>query len=300
MDTPFLTISKAIRSQLDKGNNKFIVYPFGEFGILTKQILEQQYNITDTIYVDRDISKYNSLVHSVDELEVLARDKTRVLLFVSANPEIHSELLDKLREYFSENQINDVFKQDTITTVKTEIGRYCYGPLNKAHKLVKKVGNFCSFAQGCDVVENHPIEYITTHPMLCLGTAEYDLPYDSYAGRGGAIFPGVKPRGERHKDGRITIGNDVWLGRNVIITNGANIGNGVIAGAGAVITKDVPDYAIVVGVPARILRFRFEPDQIEALNKIKWWDWSDDKIRENFDDFYLPVEEFISKHITCK
>lgn len=188
MDTPFLTISKAIRSQLDKGNNKFIVYPFGEFGILTKQILEQQYNITDTIYVDRDISKYNSLVHSVDELEVLARDKTRVLLFVSANPEIHSELLDKLREYFSENQINDVFKQDTITTVKTEIGRYCYGPLSKAHKLVKKVGNFCSFAQGCDVVENHPIEYITTHPMLCLGTAEYDLPYDSYAGRGELFF----------------------------------------------------------------------------------------------------------------
>ena len=103
--------------------------------------------------------------------------------------------------------------------------------------------------------------------------------------------------GERHKGERITIGNDVWLGRNVIITNGSNIGNGVIAGAGAVITKDVPDYAIVAGVPARILRFRFEPDQIESLNKIKWWDWSDDKIRENYDDFYLPVDEFIRKHM---
>lgn len=190
MDTSFLTISKAIRSQLDKGNNKFIVYPFGEFGILTKQILEQQYNITDTIYVDRDISKYNSLVHSADELKVLARDKTRVLLLVSANPEIHSELLDKLREYFPENQINDVFKEDTITTVKTEIGRYCYGPLSRPHYLVKKIGSFCSFASGCDVVENHTVEYITTHPMLYLGIAEYDLPYESYAGRGGAIFSG--------------------------------------------------------------------------------------------------------------
>lgn len=297
MDTPFLTISKAIRSHLDKGNNKFIVYPFGEFGILTKQILEQQYNITDTIYVDRDISKYNSLVHSVDELEVLARDKTRVLLFVSANPQIHFELLDKLREYFPENQINDVFKQDTITTVKTEIGRYCYGPLSTPHKLVKKVGSFCSFAYGCDVVPNHPLKYITTHPIMYAGTFDNDLPYDEYKSFGGWYFEGIKPRGDSHKCARITIGNDVWLGRNVIITNGANIGNGVIAGAGAVITKDVPDYAIVVGVPARILRFRFEPDQIEALNKIKWWDWSDDKIRENYDDFYLPVDEFIKKHI---
>ena len=135
--------------------------------------------------------------------------------------------------------------------------------------------------------------------MICWGTAEYDSPYDSLAGRGG-IFPGVKPRGEYHKGERITIGNDVWLGRNVIITNDANIGNGVIAAAGAVITKDVPDYAIVAGVQARILRFRYKPDQIEVLNKIKWWDWSDDKIRENYDDFYLPADEFIAKHITCE
>ena len=296
MDTPFLTISKAIRSQLDKGNNKFIVYPFGEFGVLTKQILEQQYNITDAVYVDRDISKYNSLVHSVDELGVLAGDKTRVVLFVSANPDIHSECLDKLREYFSKNQINEVFKTGTIP--KTEIGKYCYGSLSEPHRLVRKVGNFCSFAPGCDVVQNHPIRYITTHPIMYAGTLDNDLPYDEYKSFAGWYFEGIKPRGDLHKSARITIGNDVWLGKNVIITNGANIGNGVIAGAGAVITKDVPDYAIVAGVPARILRFRYEPDQIEALNKIKWWDWSDDKIRENYDDFYLPVEEFIAKHIT--
>lgn len=191
MDTPFLTISKAIRGQLDKGNNRFIVYPFGEFGILTKQILEQQYNISDTIYVDRDISKYNSLVHSVDELEVLARDKTRALLFVSANSEIHSELLETLKTYFFEDEINDVFK-DILPIIrsceKTKIGRYCYGPLSNPHHLVKKVGSFCSFANGCDVVQNHPIKYITTHPMICWGTAEYDSPYDSLAARGGYFF----------------------------------------------------------------------------------------------------------------
>lgn len=81
--------------------------------------------------------------------------------------------------------------------------------------------------------------------------------------------------------------------KNVTITNYSNSGNGVIAAAGAVITKDVPDYAIVAGVPARIIRYRYTPEQIKALNKIAWWDWSDDEIRERFDDFYLPIEEFI-------
>ena len=95
---------------------------------------------------------------------------------------------------------------------------------------------------------------------------------------------------------KILIGNDVWLGRNVLITNGSNIGNGVIAGAGAVITKDVPDYAVVVGVPARIIRYRYEPDEIAALNRIAWWDWPDEKIRKNYNDFYLDIKEFIKKY----
>lgn len=81
----------------------------------------------------------------------------------------------------------------------------------------------------------------------------------------------------------------------MIITNGANIGNGVIAGANAVITKDVPDYA-VVGCPARIIRYRYEKHQIEALNRITWWDWRDDEIRDRYDDFFLPIEDFIEKY----
>lgn len=80
------------------------------------------------------------------------------------------------------------------------------------------------------------------------------------------VFEGVQPKG-KSRNKRITIGNDFWLGRNVIITNGANIGNGVIADVGAVITKDIPDYAVVV-VPVKIIRYRYAPEQINALNKI--------------------------------
>ena len=62
------------------------------------------------------------------------------------------------------------------------------------------------------------------------------------------------------------------------------------------ISKDIPDYAVVVGVPARIIRYRYTKEQIETLNKIAWWNWTDEKIRECFDDFYLEIEKFIKKH----
>jgi serine acetyltransferase len=75
---------------------------------------------------------------------------------------------------------------------------------------------------------------------------------------------------------------------------GAKIGNGAVIGAGAVVTKDVPDYAIVGGVPAKIIRYRFEPEEIEALNRIKWWDWPDKKIKENIELMHNP-KKFIKK-----
>lgn len=109
-------------------------------------------------------------------------------------------------------------------------------------------------------------------------------------------FENVNPHGSFYKTRRIKIGNDVWLGRNVLITNGSDIGNGVIAGAGAIITKDVPDYAIVMGVPARVTRYRYSLEQIKELNKIAWWDWTDEEIRERFEDFYLPIDKFLGKY----
>lgn len=138
---------------------------------------------------------------------------------------------------------------------------------------------------------------ITTHPMLTAGASfEKHKDYSEYRGERW-YFEGVEPI-EKYveKDRRIRIGNDVWFGQNVLVTNYANIGNGVIAGAGAVITKDVPDYAVVVGVPARIIRYRYLPEEIACLNEIAWWDWSDDEIRERYEDFYLPIEKFLEKY----
>jgi acetyltransferase-like isoleucine patch superfamily enzyme len=94
----------------------------------------------------------------------------------------------------------------------------------------------------------------------------------------------------------IRVGNEVWIGARAIILPGVDIGDGAIIGAGAVVTKNVPHYAVVGGVPARIIRYRYTKPQIDSLLKISWWNWSDEKIRQNIDDFYVHVESFIQKH----
>ena len=86
----------------------------------------------------------------------------------------------------------------------------------------------------------------------------------------------------------VTIGNDVWIGANVIILSGVSIGDGAIIAAGAVVTKDVEDYSIVGGVPAKLIKYRFSKEQIHRLQKIKWWDWSHEKIEEHIEEFYQP------------
>lgn len=83
---------------------------------------------------------------------------------------------------------------------------------------------------------------------------------------------------------KIIIGNDVWIGQGVTIIkkHGIKIGNGAVIGAGALVTKDVPDYAIVVGTPARIMKYRFESRVIEELQKIQWWDFPLDVIKDKW------------------
>jgi len=93
----------------------------------------------------------------------------------------------------------------------------------------------------------------------------------------------------------VKIGNDVWIGARAIILPAVTVGDGAIIGAGAVVTRDVPPYAVVAGVPARIVRFRFRNDQIEKLLKIAWWNWDERKILENLDYFYGNVDKFIKK-----
>ena len=82
---------------------------------------------------------------------------------------------------------------------------------------------------------------------------------------------------------RTTIGKDVWTGANAVILKGVKIGDGAVVGAGSIVTKDIPSYAIVVGNPARILRYRFNAVDIELLLKVKWWDFKREIIQDMVD-----------------
>ena len=89
----------------------------------------------------------------------------------------------------------------------------------------------------------------------------------------------------RRQNHRVVTGNDVWLGHNAVLMGGVTLGDGAVVGAGAVVTHDVAPYEIVGGVPARHIGWRYPPELIAAMERIRWWDWSHDMLRERLRDF---------------
>lgn len=127
-----------------------------------------------------------------------------------------------------------------------------------------------------------------------------------------SVFQGLIPEcaegsGERNRlgqivkriqrKGEILIGNDCWIGDNVIILGGVTIHDGAVVAAGSVVTKDVPPYAIVGGNPAKIIAYRFEPELIQGFQKIAWWDWEHEELLERKTDMRGEPEEFVKKYL---
>lgn len=291
-------LKQSIEAALDAGSNNFIIVPFGEIGQKVKMLLNTSYGIREKMILDNHLCKYNK---DIKPLQYLDRIKISgyTIILACINDSIYDDLRNELLRYVEESQLIEFsFKKSKTKAWETKIGKYSYGPICVAHELIESIGAFCSFATGVEVVPNHEMRYILTHPMLFADYLREDigLSYRDYINEPWYFEREMAPRDKLERRKKSRIGNDVWLGRNVIITNSANIGNGVIAGAGAVITKDIPDYAVVVGVPARIIYYRYNEAQIEALNRIKWWDWTDEEIRERFEDFYIHIDEFIKKY----
>lgn len=132
------------------------------------------------------------------------------------------------------------------------------------------IGKFCSIACGAKFIfnsANHTLSSLSTYPFPIF-FEEWDLKREDVTSAW-------------DNKGDIVIGNDVWIGYEAVIMAGVTIGDGAIIGTRALVTKDVPPYTIVGGVPAKPIRKRFDDQTIAYLQKIKWWDWTNEKIAEN-------------------
>lgn len=143
-----------------------------------------------------------------------------------------------------------------------------------------EIGSFCSMADRVQLLaggEHHP-EWVSTFPLRI----KLNLPGSDE---------------QPFSRGPIVIGHDVWLGSAVTVLSGVEIGNGAVVGASALVTEDIPPYAIAVGVPAKVIGMRFPPEVCEALQRIAWWNWDDAAVAERVDDICSPdVDGFIAKY----
>jgi len=162
--------------------------------------------------------------------------------------------------------IGDYSYYNSFTPVEDWAGRIApYLYVGAPERLT--IGKFCQFAQGTLIITssaNHPMAGVSTYPFAIFSPESLDAYAEEIVQMGDTV-----------------IGNDVWTGHDAKIMPGVTIGNGVIVGAGAVVTRDVPDYAIVTGNPARVVRMRFTPEAIAELIEIAWWDWPVDQITQN-------------------
>ena len=205
---------------------------------------------------------------SVPELSVLSRDLN---WYVIENDK-DSVLLGKNVKVSSPCHISN-----------TEIGDYSYVAQN-SYISMTRIGKFCSI--GPNLVCGwgiHPTNGISTAPM-----------FYSTMKQNGMTLSEVDKVEERKP---IRIGNDVFIGANVTVLDGVTIGDGAVIGAGAVVSKDIPPYAIAVGCPIKVIRYRFNPDQIEAFQRIEWWNFPEERLK-NVERYFFDVEAFLENEMT--
>lgn len=192
-------------------------------------------------------------------------------------PDFLNILGTKLRHRDSWISINSIV-DDTVLHGDNGVGHYTqiYNSSLGKHSYVNnnsfvgncKIGNFTSIGPSCVIG-------IGTHPTRAIATTSPKI-YNKGLLSDTTFF--------EHKE-EVTIGSDVWIGANVTICQGLSIGDGAIIGANSIVTTDIPSFTVYAGTPARFIRKRFTDRQIEQLLDLKWWDKSDDWIRDNIERF---------------
>lgn len=159
--------------------------------------------------------------------------------------------------------------------VNSKIGKYSYVGV-RSWVIHADVGSFCSIANDVYIgLAKHSLDYLSTSPIF---TEKKNGTGYSWVDK--SCFVSSE---------QTIIGNDVWIGYRAIIRGGVTIGNGAIVGAGAVVTKDVPAYAVIAGVPAKVIRYRYPQNMIEQLEKVKWWEFKENVLQKNISIFQHQI-----------
>lgn len=168
------------------------------------------------------------------------------------------------------------FMAPTVSKSALEIGAFSYF-VGGVIDACRSIGRYCSIAAGVRIGEpEHPTDWLATSPF------QYDA--DRFGWHSSAAGADVLPaRGFNAPP--VVIGNDVWIGANAVLLRGVTVGDGAVVASGAVVTRDVPPYAIVGGVPARVIRYRFDEELVAELLELQWWRFSPTQLSGlRFDD----------------